>query len=66
VGTNIDRIRGTIYAEPVHPRQRGGEPLGWNTGRLFYDGDGNGAGAAVHFGTLLPGLNLSAGDFVTI
>jgi Ca2+-binding RTX toxin-like protein len=36
------------------------------TGRLFYDGDGSGAGAAVQFAKIEPGLNLSANDFITI
>ncbi|HYI49221.1 MAG TPA: hypothetical protein VEX35_12235 [Allosphingosinicella sp.] len=36
------------------------------TGQLFYDADGNGAGAAVQFATLSTGLALSASDFIVI
>jgi Ca2+-binding RTX toxin-like protein len=35
--------------------------------KLYYEADGSGAGAAVHFATLYgPNLNLSAGDFVFV
>ena len=36
------------------------------TGALFFDADGTGAGAAVQFGWLTPGLALSASDFMVI
>jgi Ca2+-binding RTX toxin-like protein len=36
------------------------------TGQLFYDADGSGAGAAVQFATLSPGLTLTASDFSVI
>jgi Ca2+-binding RTX toxin-like protein len=36
------------------------------TGQLFYDADGNGAGAAVQFAMLSPGLSLTASDFQVI
>ncbi len=36
------------------------------TGQLFYDADGNGAGAAVQFATMSPGLTLTASDFMVI
>ena len=36
------------------------------TGALFYDADGSGAGAAVQFARLDPGLAMSAGEFVVI
>ena len=35
-----------------------------STGQLFFDVDGNGAGAAVHMATLNTGLTLAPGDFV--
>ena len=37
-----------------------------STGALFYDADGNGAGAAVQFATVQPGLVLAASDFTVI
>ena len=37
-----------------------------NTGALFFDADGNGAGAAVQFAALSTGLALSASDFMVI
>jgi Ca2+-binding RTX toxin-like protein len=37
-----------------------------NTGQLFYDADGNGAGAAMLFAQLGAGLSLSASDFIMI
>jgi serralysin len=36
------------------------------TGQLFFDADGNGAGAAVQFATLASGLSLTASDFAVI
>ena len=36
------------------------------TGQLFYDADGNGAGAQVQFASVSPGLTLAASDFVVI
>ncbi|HYD12453.1 MAG TPA: hypothetical protein VEC11_06370, partial [Allosphingosinicella sp.] len=36
------------------------------TGQLFYDADGNGAGAAIQFATMSPGLTLTASDFQVI
>ena len=36
------------------------------TGELFFDADGSGSGAAVHFATLNPGLILTASDFAVI
>ena len=36
------------------------------TGALFYDADGNGAGAAIQFATLPTGLTLTGSDFVVI
>jgi Ca2+-binding RTX toxin-like protein len=37
-----------------------------DTGRLFFDADGTGAGAKIRFGTLDPGLALTNADFVVI
>jgi Ca2+-binding RTX toxin-like protein len=37
-----------------------------DTGNLFYDADGNGAGAAVQFAVLSPGLALTNADFFVI
>jgi serralysin len=37
-----------------------------DTGQLLFDADGNGAGAAVRFGTLGVVLGLTANDFVVI
>lgn len=37
-----------------------------DTGKLFYDADGNGAGVAVQFATLSKGLALTAADFFMI
>ncbi len=36
------------------------------TGELFYDADGSGAGAAVHFATFTNGVTLTADEFVII
>jgi Ca2+-binding RTX toxin-like protein len=36
------------------------------TGQLFFDADGNGAGAAIQFATPSPGLALTASDFTVI
>ena len=38
----------------------------FDTGRLFFDADGNGAGARVQFATVAVGLGLTAADFVVI
>ncbi|RVP26363.1 calcium-binding protein [Sinorhizobium meliloti] len=35
-----------------------------DTGKLFYDSDGNGAGGAVHFATASINLGITAGDFI--
>ncbi|BCH32022.1 hypothetical protein MesoLjLc_39520 [Mesorhizobium sp. L-8-10] len=35
-----------------------------DTGKLFYDANGNGSGGAVHFATLAPNLALTNADFV--
>ena len=37
-----------------------------DTGRLFFDADGSGAGARVHFATLNAGLALTSADFLVI
>ena len=36
------------------------------TGALYFDADGNGAGAAVQFATLQTGLGVSAADFIVV
>ena len=36
------------------------------TGALYYDADGNGAGAAVQFATMSPGLAMTASEFVVL
>ncbi|MEQ1950780.1 calcium-binding protein [Mesorhizobium sp. CN2-181] len=37
-----------------------------DTGKLFYDADGNGAGAGIHFATVAAGLALTNADFEVI
>ncbi|MGH0218393.1 calcium-binding protein [Sinorhizobium meliloti] len=37
-----------------------------DTGKLFYDSDGNGAAGPVHFATLVASLNITAADFFTV
>jgi Ca2+-binding RTX toxin-like protein len=37
-----------------------------DTGKLFYDADGNGTGGRVHFATLGPNLQLTNLDFIVI
>jgi Ca2+-binding RTX toxin-like protein len=37
-----------------------------DTGKLYYDSDGTGAKARVHFATLDPGLTLTADDFIVV
>jgi Ca2+-binding RTX toxin-like protein len=37
-----------------------------DTGRLFYDSNGNAAGGSVHFATLAPNVALSNVDFQVI
>ncbi|MFI0847666.1 beta strand repeat-containing protein [Mesorhizobium sp. IMUNJ 23232] len=37
-----------------------------DTGKLFYDADGNGAGAGIHFATVAAGLSLTNADFEVI
>ncbi|MGC4026395.1 MAG: calcium-binding protein [Mesorhizobium sp.] len=37
-----------------------------DTGKLFYDSNGNAAGGSVHFATLAPGLALTNADFLII
>ncbi len=36
------------------------------SGKVYYDGDGSGTGAAVHFATITGGLMISANDFVIV
>lgn len=36
------------------------------TGRIWFDADGNGAGAAIHFATVSAGLVLTSGEFVVL
>ena len=36
------------------------------TGQLFFDADGSGAGAAIHFATLTGGVTITAADFVVV
>lgn len=38
----------------------------FDTGKLFFDADGNGAGARIQFATVAIGLGLTAADFVVI
>lgn len=42
-------------------RSSSGGVTGWGGGPLYYDPDGNGAGAAVQFATVNAGLVLGAG-----
>jgi Ca2+-binding RTX toxin-like protein len=37
-----------------------------DTGKLFYDADGKGGAAKVHFATLNAGLNLTSADFFVV
>jgi Ca2+-binding RTX toxin-like protein len=37
-----------------------------DTGKLFFDANGNAAGAKIHFATLTAGLSLTAADFVIV
>ena len=36
------------------------------TGQLWYDADGNGAGAAVHFADVTPGTTVTNADFYVL
>ena len=37
-----------------------------DTGKLFYDADGTGAGTAVHFADVSAGLSLTYADFLVV
>ena len=64
LGSALDASEFVVGAAATNAAQRIVYNAG--TGQLFYDADGNGAGAAVAFAAVAPGTSLSAADFTIL
>ena len=64
VGTALDASEFLVGTAATTAEQR--VVFNQQTGQLFYDADGNGAGAAVLIGLVQPGTQLSVSDFTVV